>query len=143
MNTTKWLHLLFVCIDNSKQFYLILNMYLRKVKFSKYGTITNTATPSLGGLVCNGNEGRLHTSQSSRTGISPLDWGLLTLCTYLWCSVSSIKTSINTWLAKVWTAIDRLSVIWKLDVTDKINRSFFPSSSGVDTAIWMHYMDVN
>ena len=29
------------------------------------------------------------------------------------------------WLAKTWTAIDRLSVIWKSDLTDKMKRSFF------------------
>ncbi len=28
-------------------------------------------------------------------------------------------------LAKAWTAIDRLSVIWKSDLTDKIKPSFF------------------
>ena len=33
------------------------------------------------------------------------------------------KTDINTWLAKAWTAIDSLSVIWKSDLTDKIKRS--------------------
>ena len=35
----------------------------------------------------------------------------------------------------------QLLVIWKSDLTDKIKRSFFPSSSHVNTAIWMHYMD--
>ena len=27
--------------------------------------------------------------------------------------------------------------------TDKMKRSFFPSSGRVDTTIWMHYMDAN
>ena len=31
-------------------------------------------------------------------------------------------------LAKVWPAIDRLSVIWKSDLTDKIKRSFFQAA---------------
>ena len=31
---------------------------------------------------------------------------------------------INTRLAKAWTATDRLSVIWKSDLTDKMKRSF-------------------
>ena len=39
--------------------------------------------------------------------------------------------------------IDMLSVIWKLNMTDKIKRSFFPSSGHVDTAIWMHNKDSN
>ena len=45
--------------------------------------------------------------------------------TYLGSSVSSTDTGIKTWLAKVWTAIDRLSVIWKSDLIDKMKRSFF------------------
>ena len=47
--------------------------------------------------------------------------------TYLGSSVSSIETDINTWLAKAWTAINRLSVIRKSDPTDKIKCSFFPA----------------
>ena len=45
--------------------------------------------------------------------------------TSLGSSVSSTETDINAWLAKAWTAIDKLSVIWKSDLTDKIKRSFF------------------
>ena len=44
---------------------------------------------------------------------------------YLGSSVSSTETDIDTRLAKAWTAIDSLSVIWKSDLTDKIKRSFF------------------
>ena len=54
--------------------------------------------------------------------------------TYLGSSVSSTETDINTWLAKAWTAINRLLVISKSDLTDKMKR-FFPSSSHVNTAI--------
>ena len=45
--------------------------------------------------------------------------------TYLGSSVSSTETDINMRLAKAWTAIDRLSVIWKSDMTNKIKCSFF------------------
>ena len=45
--------------------------------------------------------------------------------TYLGSSVSSTETDINTWLEKAWTVIDKLSVIWKSDLTDKIKCSFF------------------
>ena len=62
--------------------------------------------------------------------------------TYLGSSVSSNKTDINMQLAKKWTSIDRLLVIWKSDLTDKI-KQFFQSSGRVNTAIWMHYMDTN
>ena len=45
--------------------------------------------------------------------------------TSLGSSVSSSEKDINTQIAKAWTAIDWLSVIWKSDLTDKIKRSFF------------------
>ena len=48
--------------------------------------------------------------------------------TNLGSSVSSTKNDINTQLAKVWTAIDRLSVIWKSDLTNKIKRNFFQAA---------------
>ena len=48
--------------------------------------------------------------------------------TYRGSSVSSTKTDINMRLAKTWAAIDRLSVIWKSDMTDKIKRSFFQAA---------------
>ena len=45
--------------------------------------------------------------------------------TYLGSSVSPTETDIDTRLAKVWTDIDRQSVKWKSDLTDKMKRSFF------------------
>ena len=48
--------------------------------------------------------------------------------TYPGSSVSSTETDINTRLAKAWTATDRLSVIWKSDLTDKMKRSFFQAA---------------
>ena len=48
--------------------------------------------------------------------------------TYLGSSVSSTEKDIDTRLAKAWTAIDRLSVIWKSDLTDKMKRSFFQAA---------------
>ena len=48
--------------------------------------------------------------------------------TYLGSSVLSIETDINTWLAKAWIALDRLSVIWKSVLTDKIKRCFFKAA---------------
>ena len=43
-------------------------------------------------------------------------------------SVSSTETDINRRLAKVWKAIDGLSVIWETELTDKIKRSFFQAA---------------
>ena len=48
--------------------------------------------------------------------------------TYLGSSVSSTEKDIDTRLTKAWTAIDRLSIIWKSDLTDKIKRSFFQAA---------------
>ena len=44
--------------------------------------------------------------------------------TYLGSSVSLTETDINTRLAKACVAIDRLSVIWKSDLIDKMKRNF-------------------
>ena len=57
-------------------------------------------------------------------------------------SISSIKNDINTWLAKAWTVINRLSVIWKSDLTWSNKTHFIPSSGCVNTTIWMHHKDV-
>ena len=45
--------------------------------------------------------------------------------TYQGSSLSSTEKDIDTRLTKAWIAIDRLSIIWKSDLTDKMKRSFF------------------
>ena len=63
--------------------------------------------------------------------ISTLDGTSLKLVdkfTYLGSNVSSTEKDIDTWLMKAWTAIDRLSIIWKSDLTDKMKRSFFQAA---------------
>ena len=68
----------------------------------------------------------------NQTGnISTLDRTPLKLVdkfTYLGSSVSSTEKDIDTWLTKAWTAIDRLSIIWKSDLTDKMKCSFFQAA---------------
>ena len=68
----------------------------------------------------------------NQTGdISTLDGTPLKLVdkfTYLGSSVSSTEKDIDTRLTKAWTAIDRLSIIWESDLTDKIKRSFFQAA---------------
>ena len=65
----------------------------------------------------------------NQTGdISTLDTTPLKLVdkfTYLGSSVSSTEKYIDTRLTKAWTAVNRLSIIWKSDLTDKMKRSFF------------------
>ena len=63
--------------------------------------------------------------------ISTLDGTPLKLVdkfTYLGSSVTSTEKDINMRLMKAWTAINRLSIIWKSDLTDKIKRSFFQAA---------------
>ena len=48
--------------------------------------------------------------------------------TYQGSSVSSTEKDIDTRLTKAWTAIDKLSIIWKSDLTDKIKHSFFQTA---------------
>ena len=68
----------------------------------------------------------------NQTGaISTLDGTSLKLVdkfTYLGSSVSSTEKDIDTRLTKAWKAIDRLSVIWKSDLTDKMKHSFFQAT---------------
>ena len=68
----------------------------------------------------------------NQTGdITTLDGASLKLVdkfTYLGSSVSSTEKDIDTRLTKAWKAIDRLSIIWKSDLTDKMKRSFFQTA---------------
>ena len=65
----------------------------------------------------------------NQTGnISTLDGTSLKLVnkfTYLGSSVLSTEKDIDKRLTKAWTAIDKLLIIWKSDLTDKRKRSFF------------------
>ena len=68
----------------------------------------------------------------NQTGnINTLDGASLRLVdkfTYLGSSVSSTENDIDTRLTKAWTAIDRLSIIWKSDLNDEMKRSFFQAA---------------
>ena len=48
--------------------------------------------------------------------------------TYVGSSVASADSDIDSRLANTWAAIDRLSVIWKSDLTDNMKRSFFQAA---------------
>ena len=63
--------------------------------------------------------------------ISTLNSGSLKLVNkfmYFRNSISSTENYINMQLAKVWTAINRLSIIWKSDLSDKIIYNFFQAA---------------
>ena len=48
--------------------------------------------------------------------------------TYLGSNVSSTEKDINTRLTKAWTAFYKLSIIWKLELPDKMKCSFFQAA---------------
>ena len=43
----------------------------------------------------------------------------------LGCNISSAVSSVNICISKVCTAIDRILILWKSDLSDKIKQEFF------------------
>ena len=66
------------------------------------------------------------TGDISTLELTPLK--LVDKFTYLGSSVESTEKDIETRLTKAWIAINRLSIIWKSDLTDKMKRSFFQAT---------------
>ena len=67
----------------------------------------------------------------NREAISTLNSGppkLVDKFTYLNNSDSSSENEVNMRLGKMWTAIDRLSIIWKSNLSNKIKRDFFQAA---------------
>ena len=44
---------------------------------------------------------------------------------YLGSNILSTEKDVNIPMGKVWTTIDKLTTIWKSDLSDKIKRDFF------------------
>ena len=65
--------------------------------------------------------------------------------TYLGSSVESTEKDIETRLTKAWTAINRLSTIWKSDLTVQMKRRSSHTRQTVKSilVLWMHYVDAN
>ena len=57
--------------------------------------------------------------------------------TYPGSNISSTENNANLRLAKAWTAIDKLLIIWKTDLSEKIKRLFLPRHSCDYTTTWM------
>ena len=75
--------------------------------------------------------------------ISKLNGGSLKLVDkfpYLESSVPSIENDINMRLAKAWTAIDSLLIIWKSDLSDKIKRIFFRAEVSILLNVYTTWM---
>ena len=110
-------------------------------------TLLHSLEQAAAGIGLHVNEHKTEYMCFNQTGdISTLDGSSLKLVdkfTYLGSSISSTKKDIVTRLTKAWTAIDKLSIIWKSDLTDKMKRSFFQAAVVSILLIWMHYLDAN
>ena len=74
------------------------------------------------------NEDKTENMCFNQRPIFTLNGGSLKLvdtCTYLSSSVSSAENDVSICLAKAWTAIDWLSIVWKSDLSDKSKQDFF------------------
>ena len=72
--------------------------------------------------------------------ITTLNAGSLKLVdkfTYFRSSISSTEKDINMQLMKAWTAIDRLSIMWKSNLSDKIKCNFFQAVLLYGCTTWM------
>ena len=78
------------------------------------------------GAQTNGNQRRVNLGDITTRDGTPLK--LVDEFTYRGSSVSSTEKDIDTRLTKAWRPIDRLSIIWKSDLTDKIKHSFFQAA---------------
>ena len=62
---------------------------------------------------------------NQRGDITTLDFSETSRRVHLPTKLSHQLWQTYTWLTKAWTAVDRISVIWKSELADKIKRSFF------------------
>ena len=112
---------------------LQVTFYCRKVMFfNAFETLLHSLERAAAGIGLHVNAHKTEYMCYNQTGdISTLDGTPLKLVdkfTYLGSSVASTEKDIETKLAKAWTAINRLSIIWKSDLTDKMKRSFFQAA---------------
>ena len=92
-------------------------------------TLLNSLERAAAGIGLHVNEHKTdYMSYNQTSDISTLDRTspkLIDKFIYLGSSVSSTENDIDTRLTKAWTAIEKLSIIWKSDQTDKIKLSLF------------------
>ena len=95
-------------------------------------TLLHSLEQAAAGIGLHVNAGKMeYMCFNQRDNISTLNACSLKLVdkfTYLGSSFSSTETDINMQLAKSWTAVDRLSVIWKSELTNKMKCRFFQAA---------------
>ena len=57
-------------------------------------------------------------------------------------NISSTESNVDICIGKAWTAIDKLSTMWKSGLPDK-KTGILPSYSHVSTTVWLHHLDSN
>ena len=112
--------------------WILLDIAIPANTHSQAETLLHSFERAAGGIGPHVNAHKTEYRCYSQTGdISTLDGTSLKLVdkfTYLGCSVLSTEKDIDTQLTKAWTPIDRLSIIWKSDLTDKMKHSFFQAA---------------
>ena len=95
-------------------------------------TLLYSLEQAAAGIVLHVNAHKTEYMCFNQTGnISTLDRSSLKLVdkfTYLGSSVSSTEKGINMQLTKAWATIDKVLIIWKSDLTDKMKCSFFQAA---------------
>ena len=96
-------------------------------------TLLNTFERASAGIGLHANAHKTEYMCFNQTGdIFTLDGTSLKLedkFTYIESRVSSTEQDIDTRLTKAWTAIEKLSIIWKSNLTDKMKHSFFQAAA--------------
>ena len=95
-------------------------------------TLLHSLEQTAAGISLDDNAHKMEYMCFNQTGDIPtLDGSSLKLVdkfTYLGSSVSSTEKDIDMQLMKAWTAIDKLSFIWKSDLTNRMKCSFFQAA---------------
>ena len=90
--------------------------------------------------ICFNQAGDISTLADDISTLDETSLKLVDKFTFLGRSVSSNEKDIDTRLTKAWAAIDKLSIIWKSDLADKIKRSFFQAAT---VPILLHHLDAD
>ena len=56
---------------------------------------------------------------------------LVDMFTYLGSNISSTESDVNIHRVKAWSAINRLSIIWKSNLSNEIKRDFFQTEAAI------------
>ena len=91
-------------------------------------TLLHSLEQAAAGIGLHINEYMCYNQTGDITTLDGTSLKLVDKITYLGSSVSSTEKDIDTQLTKAWTAINRLSIIWKSDLTDKMKRSLFKAA---------------